>query len=75
MKNRNITPHHSKVTGRDREEAFGHRSAVVWFTGLSGSGKSTVAVEVERALMDRGVHAYILDGDNVRHGLCAQTVR
>ena len=48
---------------------MGHRSAVVWFTGLSGSGKSTIANEVERRLYARGVHTFLLDGDNVRHGL------
>jgi bifunctional enzyme CysN/CysC len=52
-----------------REEQNGHRSAVLWFTGLSGSGKSTVAREVEQRLFDRGCHTMMLDGDNVRHGL------
>ena len=52
-----------------REALMGHRSAVVWFTGLSGSGKSTIANEVERRLHARGVHTFLLDGDNVRHGL------
>jgi adenylylsulfate kinase len=66
---KNIIPHRSLVTKADRKKAFGHKSCVLWFTGLSGSGKSTIAVEVERQLMDRGVHTYILDGDNVRHGL------
>jgi adenylylsulfate kinase len=69
MKTRNLTPHHSLVTKADRRRAFGHRSCVLWFTGLSGSGKSTIAVEVERILLGRGVHTYVLDGDNVRHGL------
>ena len=48
----------------------GHRGRVVWLTGLSGSGKSTLATELERELFIQGKHAYILDGDNVRHGLC-----
>jgi bifunctional enzyme CysN/CysC len=52
-----------------RRRIKGHRSAVVWLTGLSGSGKSTIANEVERMLCERGVHTYLLDGDNVRHGL------
>jgi bifunctional enzyme CysN/CysC len=52
-----------------REEQNGHRSAVLWFTGLSGSGKSTVAKVVEQRLFDRGCHTMMLDGDNVRHGL------
>lgn len=67
----NITPHKSLVTPADRRTAFGHGSCVLWLTGLSGSGKSTIAVEVERILLSRGVHTYILDGDNVRHGLSA----
>ena len=57
------------VDAEARERLNGHRPAVVWFTGLSGSGKSTVADEVERRLHARGVHTYLLDGDNVRHGL------
>jgi adenylylsulfate kinase len=69
MSEKNITPHHSLITPADRKSAFGHGSCVLWLTGLSGSGKSTIAVEVERILLSRGVHTYILDGDNVRHGL------
>jgi len=57
------------VDAEAREALMGHRSAVVWFTGLSGSGKSTIANEVERRLHARGVHTFLLDGDNVRHGL------
>lgn len=57
------------VSPTDRRELFGHGAATVWFTGLSGSGKSTVAFAVEEALVGRGVHAYVLDGDNVRFGL------
>ncbi len=52
-----------------RAALHGHRPATVWFTGLSGSGKSTLAFEVERRLVEQGVAAYVLDGDNVRHGL------
>ena len=66
---KNITPHSSLVTRADRKSAFGHDSCVLWLTGLSGSGKSTIAAEVERALMERAVHSYVLDGDNIRHGL------
>ena len=55
---------------QDRIVANGHKGAVVWFTGLSGSGKSTVASLVEKRLVDEGVTAYLLDGDNLRHGLC-----
>ncbi|MFZ9217529.1 MAG: adenylyl-sulfate kinase, partial [Vulcanococcus sp.] len=48
----------------------GHRSAILWFTGLSGSGKSTLANAVNQALFERGLACYVLDGDNIRHGLC-----
>jgi adenylylsulfate kinase len=65
----NIVWHAGAVTRADREQRNGHHGCTVWLTGLSGSGKSTIAVELEKALWDRGVHAYILDGDNIRHGL------
>src|SRR6058998_1387986 len=65
----NIVWHQGAVTRADRERLNGHRGATVWFTGLSGSGKSTIAVALEKALWERGVHAFVLDGDNVRHGL------
>jgi adenylylsulfate kinase len=65
----NIVWHAGNVTRDDREKINGHKGCTVWFTGLSGSGKSTIAVAVEKALWDRGVRAYILDGDNIRHGL------
>ena len=68
-KSRHIVWHPGAVTREDREKIRGHRGATVWLTGLSGSGKSTIAVELEKQLWDRGVHAFILDGDNVRHGL------
>jgi len=64
-----VTWHDSAVTREAREERRGHRGAVLWFTGLSASGKSTLAVEVERALFREGYFSYVLDGDNVRHGL------
>ncbi|MGD8353944.1 MAG: adenylyl-sulfate kinase, partial [Pseudomonadota bacterium] len=66
---KNITEHRSLVSVSDRERIFGHGSGVVWLTGLSGSGKSTIAAELERTLVIRGIHAYALDGDNVRRGL------
>jgi len=66
----NVTWHGGAVTAAQRHAGLGQRGATVWFTGLSGSGKSTVAVEVERRLVERGRHAYRLDGDNVRTGLC-----
>ena len=70
MSKHNLTRHDSHITPADRQKAFGHKACVLWFTGLSGSGKSTIAAEVERTLLHRGVHTCILDGDNVRHGLC-----
>jgi len=67
----NLVWHRGSVGLLDRERQNGHRAAVVWFTGLSGSGKSTIAHGVEKRLFDMGCMAYVLDGDNVRHGLCA----
>ena len=67
---KNIVWHESEVSRDMREKLNGHRSAVLWFTGLSGSGKSTLAHAVEERLHARGVRTYVLDGDNVRHGLC-----
>jgi adenylyl-sulfate kinase len=61
--------HLGEVDRTKREAMKGHKGAVLWFTGLSGSGKSTLANAVELALHNRGCHTYILDGDNVRHGL------
>ena len=63
--------HSHHVTRDEREKLSGHRGCVVWFTGFSGSGKSTIANLVERKLYLRGVHTFLLDGDNVRHGLNA----
>lgn len=63
--------HEQSVTPEERTKLNGHRGCVVWFTGLSGSGKSTVANIVDRMLFERSVRSYLLDGDNVRHGLCA----
>ncbi|MFC4075774.1 adenylyl-sulfate kinase [Salinithrix halophila] len=67
--NTNITWHHTTVTKEDRRRLNGHSSAVLWFTGLSGSGKSTLANAVDRGLHDLGNRSYVLDGDNIRHGL------
>ena len=69
MSNQNIIPHLHKVSKKDRQENNGHPSKVVWFTGLSGSGKSTVAGKLEEELYKKGWHTYLLDGDNVRMGL------
>jgi adenylylsulfate kinase len=68
-KSKNLTWHHGKLTPEEREENLGQKGAVIWFTGLSSSGKSTVAREVELALIENGLNAYVLDGDNIRHGL------
>lgn len=65
----NIVWHESNVTKKDRQEQNNHRSAALWFTGLSGSGKSSVSVALEKKLHELGIHTYRLDGDNVRHGL------
>ena len=65
----NIHLHAHLVSRAERERLNGHRPAVLWFTGLSGSGKSTIANLVERQLHERGVRTFLLDGDNVRHGL------
>jgi adenylylsulfate kinase len=65
----NITWHQHHVTRADRERLLGQKGVTVWLTGLSGSGKSTIAVAAEEALVSRGRLAYVLDGDNVRHGL------
>ncbi|MBR4465788.1 adenylyl-sulfate kinase [bacterium] len=66
---KNIVWHKQSVTRELREKANGHKGCVIWYTGLSGSGKSTVANEVEKSLLNLGVKSYLLDGDNVRHGL------
>ncbi|MGE0485345.1 MAG: adenylyl-sulfate kinase [Gammaproteobacteria bacterium] len=65
----NITWHGHQVSRGARERLNGHRGAVLWFTGLSGAGKSSVANAVDALLHARGVHTYLLDGDNIRHGL------
>ena len=69
MTSENVTWHPNAVTREQRVKATGGAGATVWMTGLSGSGKSTIAVAVEAALLERGRHAYLLDGDNLRHGL------
>ena len=69
-KSRNITWQDGVVTRADRASVRGHRGGALWFTGLSGSGKSTIASRLEHALLELGCATYVLDGDNVRHGLC-----
>lgn len=68
---RNIHWHQAQVGRAERRVLNGHRSVVLWFTGLSGAGKSTLAHAVEARLHEAGCRTYVLDGDNVRHGLCA----
>jgi adenylylsulfate kinase len=65
----NTVWHHAKVTRKQRETQNSHKSCVLWFTGLSGAGKSTLAHMVEEQLHQLGCHTFVLDGDNVRHGL------
>lgn len=65
----NITWHEGHVKREDREKLLAQKGATIWFTGLSGSGKSTIAFTLEHALVERGHLTYVLDGDNVRHGL------
>jgi len=71
QKSTNITWHEGHVTRADREKRLGQRGVTIWLTGLSGSGKSTIAVAAERELLSQGRIAYVLDGDNIRHGLNA----
>ena len=68
-KSTNIHWHAGEITSEDRQRQNGQQSVCLWFTGLSGSGKSTIALEVEKLLFERGYRSYVLDGDNVRHGL------
>ncbi|WP_349431868.1 adenylyl-sulfate kinase [Methylomarinum sp. Ch1-1] len=71
QKSTNTVWHHAAVSRQDRERLHNHKSAVLWFTGLSGSGKSTLAHAVEDRLHKLGISTFVLDGDNVRHGLCS----
>lgn len=68
---KNIEKFRGEVSRKDRESLNKHKSAVFWFTGLSGSGKSTIAHKVEKMLFEKGLRSYVFDGDNVRHGLCS----
>lgn len=65
----NIVWHSTSISKQERQQLKGHKSGILWLTGLSGSGKSTLANALEQRLVELGVHSYILDGDNVRHGL------
>ena len=70
VKSSNVVWHHATVTRQRREKLHKHRGGVLWFTGFSGAGKSTLAHSVEEQLYQHGMSTYVLDGDNVRHGLC-----
>lgn len=69
-KENHIVWYQHQVTRQLRESNNGHKGAVLWFTGLSGSGKSTLAGAIEHQLTSMGMKTYLLDGDNIRHGLC-----
>ncbi len=71
MHNSNVIWHEASVKRKQRSQLNGHKSAVLWFTGLPSSGKSTVAHAVEEKLFQIGCGTFVLDGDNVRHGLCS----
>lgn len=71
MKSTNTVWHNATVTREKREALNDHKSALIWLTGLSGSGKSTIAHTVEEMLYQRGCRTFVFDGDNVRHGLCS----
>ena len=71
QKSHNIYWSRGKVTAEQRVARNGHRGRVIWLTGLSASGKSTIATDLERELFNLGRHVYVLDGDNMRHGLCS----
>ncbi|MGW8425399.1 adenylyl-sulfate kinase [Peribacillus simplex] len=68
-KSTNVTWHETSLTKELRRKQNGHESTVLWFTGLSGSGKSTIANAVAKELYNRNIRSYVLDGDNIRHGL------
>jgi adenylylsulfate kinase len=70
-KSSNVVWHQATVSRQDREQRNDHKALVLWFTGLSASGKSTLAYAVEDRLHKMGCHTFVLDGDNVRHGLCS----
>ena len=69
VKATNVHWHEGQIKQEDREKMNGHKGVCIWYTGLSGSGKSSIAVRVEEKLFEKGIKTYILDGDNIRHGL------
>lgn len=70
-KSKNVVWQQQCVSRQQREKLNNHRGAILWFTGLSGAGKSTISSQVEAALHEKGVLTMVLDGDNIRHGLCS----
>ncbi|MEJ5227786.1 adenylyl-sulfate kinase [Thermodesulfovibrio sp.] len=68
---KNIVWHNGFITRKDRNNVYGHKSGVLWFTGLPSSGKSSIAHTFEKLLFEKGIKCYVLDGDNIRHGLNA----
>ncbi|WP_033828896.1 adenylyl-sulfate kinase [Bacillus andreraoultii] len=68
-KSTNIVWHQQAISKKERSIKNGHKSCVLWFTGLSGAGKSTIANSIDIVLFERGIKSYVLDGDNIRHGL------
>ncbi len=68
---KNVQPQHFKATVNNRMMANGHKPLAIWFTGLSGAGKSTIADALEQKLLSERIHTCILDGDNMRHGICS----
>lgn len=68
-KSTNIVWHQQAISKKERSIKNGHKSCVLWFTGLSGAGKSTIANSIDIVLLERGIKSYVLDGDNIRHGL------
>lgn len=69
--NKNIFQQHALISKADKQQQAGHQSVILWFTGLSGAGKSTLAHAVEKALFDIGCRTIVIDGDNVRQGICS----
>lgn len=69
--NKNIFQQYALISKQDKQQQAGHKSVILWFTGLSGAGKSTIAHAVEKSLFDIGCRTIVIDGDNVRHGLCS----
>ena len=72
---KNIVEHNYKISKFDRQKIKNHNSFLIWFTGLSGSGKSTIANNLQVILHEIGIHTYVLDGDNVRKGIIEELLR